>query len=48
MSFIARSGFLILSLLVIFAFFELRYDAIRRRDKAAVSVSFQPTVDFLG
>ena len=47
MSFIARSGFLILSLLVIFALFEVRYDTIRRRDKGAVSVNFQPTVDFL-
>ena len=48
MVFIARFGFLVLSLLVIFAFFELRYDTIRRRDKGAVSVSFRPTVNFRG
>lgn len=48
MSFIARLGFLILSILVIFAFFEVRYDTIRRRDKGAVSVNFQPIVHFRG
>jgi len=48
MSFIARCGFLVLSLLVLFAFFEVRYDTIRRRDKGAVSVNFQPTVNFRG
>ena len=48
MSLIARFGFLILSLLVIFALFEVRYDTIRRRDKGAVSVNFQPTVNFRG
>ena len=48
MSLIARSGFLILALLVIFAFFEVRYDTIRRRDKGAVSANFQPTINFRG
>ena len=48
MSLIARFGFLILSLLVIFAFLEVRYDTIRRRDKGAVSVSFRSTVNFRG
>ena len=48
MSFIARSCFLVLSLLVIFAFLEVRYDTIRRRDKGAVSVNFQPTVILRG
>ena len=44
MSFIARCGFLVLSALVIFAFFEVRYDTLRRRDKGAVSVNSRPTV----
>ena len=48
MSFIARCGFLILSILVIFAFLELRYDTIRRRDKDVVSIDFRPTVNFRG
>ena len=48
MSFIARFAFLALSLLAIFAFFEVRYDIIRRRDKGAVSVNLQPTVYFRG
>ena len=42
MSLIARFGFLVLSLLVIFAFFEVRYDTLRRRDKGAMSVSSRP------
>ena len=41
---IARCGFLFLSLLVVFALFEVRYDTIRRRDKEAVSVNARPTV----
>ena len=45
MSFIARCCFLVLSLLVIFAFLEVRYDTIRRRDKGAVSVNFLSTVN---
>ena len=44
MSLIARCSFLVLSLLVIFAFFEVRYDTLRRRDKEAVSVNARPTV----
>ena len=48
MSLIARCGFLVLSLLVIFAFLEVRYDTIRRRDKSAVSVNFQPRSSFRG
>ena len=48
MSFIARCCFLVLSLLVIFAFLEVRYDAIRRRDKGAVSVNSLPTVNLRG
>ena len=48
MSFIARFCFLVLSLLVIFAFFEVRYDTIRRRDKGAVSANFLPTVNLRG
>ena len=48
MSFIARCGFLILSLIVVFAFIEVRYDAIHQRDKGTVSVNFQPTVNFRG
>ena len=48
MSFIARCGFLILSFLVVFAFLEVRYDTIRRRDKGGDSVNFPPTADFLG
>ena len=47
MVFIARCGFFVLSLLVIFAFFEVRYDAIRRRDNGDVSVKYQPTVNVL-
>jgi len=42
MSFIARCGLLILSALVIFAFVEVRYDTLRRRDKGAVSVNYRP------
>ena len=42
MSFIARCSFLVLSLLVIFAFFEVRYDTLRRRDKEVVSVNARP------
>ena len=42
MSFIARFGFLVLSLLVIFAFFEVRYNTLRRRDKGSVSVNSRP------
>ena len=48
MSLIARFGFLVLSLLVVFALLEVRYDTIRRRDKGAVSVNFQPRANFLG
>ena len=48
MSLIARCGFLVLSLLVIFAFLEVRYDTIRRRDKSAVSVNYQPRASFRG
>ena len=48
MSLIARFGFVILSLLVVFAFFEVRYDTIRRREKGAVSIDFQPIVNFRG
>ena len=44
MSFIARCGLLILSALVIFAFLEVRYDTLRRRDKGAGSVNCRPTV----
>ena len=42
MSFIARCGLLILSALVIFAFLEVRYDTLRRRDKGSVSVIPDP------
>ena len=42
MSLMARCGFLLLSLLVIFAFFEVRYDTLRRRDKGSVSVNSRP------
>ncbi len=48
MSLIARCSFLILSLLVVFAFLEVRYDTIRRRDNGVVSFNFQPTVNFRG
>ena len=44
MSFIARCGLLILSALVTFAFVEVRYDTLRRRDKGAGSVNCRPTV----
>ena len=44
MPLIARCGFLFLSLLVIFALFEVRYDTLRRRDKEAVSVNARPKV----
>ena len=37
---IARFGFFVLSLLVIFAFFEVRYDTIQRRDTDDVSVKY--------
>ena len=46
MSFIARCGFLILSALVIFAFFEVRYDTLRRREKGPVSVNSRSIVFF--
>ena len=48
MSLIARYGFVILSLLVLFAFLEVRYDTIRRDDKGDVSVNFEPTVNLRG
>lgn len=38
MSFIARCGFLVLSVLVIFALFEVRYDTLRRCDNDAAFV----------
>jgi len=44
MSLIARCSLLVLSLLVIFAFFEVRYDTLRRRDKEVVSVNARPKV----
>ncbi len=44
MSLIARCSFLVLSLLVIFAFFEVRYNTLRRRDKEVVSVNARPKV----
>ena len=44
MFFIARCGLLLLSALVIFAFFEVRYDTLRRRDEGAMSVNSRPTV----
>ena len=46
MTLIARCGLLLLSALVIFAFFEVRYDTLRRRDKEAVSVNCLPTECF--
>ena len=46
MSFIARCGFLLLSALVIFAFFEVRYDTLRRRENGAVSVNARATASF--
>ena len=46
MSLIARCGFLVLSILVIFAFFEVRYGAMRRRDKGAMSIDALPTAYF--
>ena len=46
MTLIARCGLLLLSALVIFAFFEVRYDTLRRRQKGAVSVSSLPTAFF--
>ena len=46
MNFIARSGLLILSALVIFALFEVRYDTLRRRDKDTVSLKGQSTAFF--
>ena len=46
MNYIARSGLLILSALVIFALFEVRYDTLRRRDKDSVSVNDQSTSFF--
>ena len=39
MTLIARCGLLLLSALVIFALFEVRYDTLRRSDKEAVSVN---------
>ena len=42
MDFIARSGLLILSVLALFALFEVRYDTLRRRDDDAVSVASNP------
>ena len=47
MVFIARFGFFVLSLLVIFAFFEVRYDTIRRRDSGDVPAKYQPIVNVL-
>ena len=47
MDFIARSGLVILSVLVIFALFEIRYDMLRRGNKDAVSASDQSTAYFL-
>ena len=44
MHFIARCGLLLVSVLVIFAFLEVRYDTLRRRDKGAGSVNCRPTV----
>ena len=44
MYFIARCGLLLVSVLVIFAFLEVRYDTLRRRDKGAGSVNCRPTV----
>ena len=46
MSLIARFGFLILTALVVFAFFEVRYDTLRRREKGAVSVNSRPIAFF--
>lgn len=46
MTLIARCGLLLLSALVIFAFFEVRYGTLRRRDKEAVSVNCLPTEYF--
>ena len=46
MSLIARFGMLILSVIVIFAFLEVRYDGLRRRDKDVMSVSSLPTAYF--
>ena len=46
MNLIARSGMLILSAIVIFALFEVRYDTLRRRDKDAASVKNQATAFF--
>ena len=46
MTLIARCGLLLLSALVIFAFFEVRYDTLRRSDKEAVSVSCLSTEYF--
>ena len=47
MVFIARFGYFVLSLLVIFAFFEVRYDTNRRRDNGDVSAKYQPIVNVL-
>ena len=44
--YIARSGLLLLSVLVIFALFEVRYDTLRRRDNDAMSVRGQSTAFF--
>ena len=46
MDFIARSGLLVLSILVVFALFEVRYDTLRRRDKDVVSVTSNPQYFF--
>ena len=46
MDFIARSGLFILSVLVIFALLEVKYDTLRRRDKDSVSVINQSTAFF--
>ena len=46
MDVIARVGSLVLTVLVIFAFFELRYDALTRRDKDASSMYLKSTVYF--
>ena len=46
MGFIARSGFVILFALVVFALLELRYDTLRSRDEGSVSVIPQSTAFF--
>ena len=46
MLFIARCGLFVLSVLVIFAFLEVRYDTLRRRDTDSISVTRLPTACF--